>query len=124
HEIAVARRRKDTRSFLQRVCDGLRTGEGVILGLIVLVFVAVGLIAVPFSGEIMLFIAWAYKRKYVRLDHQLFNFPYRVPVQAKLRDGSTVGGEFGYGITFIGHDLETKQQVYANNPDLRAHMLV
>lgn len=94
------------------------------LGLIVLLFCAVGLIAIPFSGELMLLVAWAYKRKYVRLDHQVFNFPYRVPVQAGIRDGSTPGGKLGSGITFIGRDLETKEQVYANNSDLRTHMLV
>ncbi|CAM3658117.1 TraM recognition domain-containing protein [Bordetella flabilis] len=95
-----------------------------ILGLIVLVILAVGLIAIPLSGELLLLAAWAYKRKYVRLDHQLFNFPYRVPVLAKLRDGSTPGGQLGAGITYIGRDLETKEQVYANNSDLRTHMLV
>ena len=124
HEIATDRRRKDTRVFSRRVSDGLRTGEGVVLGIIFLAVLAIALIAVPFSGEIMLLLAWAYKRKYVNLGHQLFNFPYRVPVQAQLRDGSVSGGKVGSGITFIGQDLETKQQIYANNSDLRTHMLV
>ncbi len=125
HEIAAARRRKDTRTFYRRVMiDGLRTGEGVVLGLIVLMIVAIMSVRVPFSGEAMLLIAWAYKRKYVRLDHQIFNFPYRLPVQAGLRDGSIPGAKRGTGITYIGRDLEAHQQVYANNSDLRTHMLV
>jgi len=124
HEIAATRRRKDTRTLSKRISDGLRTGEGIVLGLIALVIVAVALIAVPFSGEVMLLVAWAYKKKYVNLSHQIFNFPYRMPVQAGMRDGSTPGGKPGTGITLIGRDLETKEQVYANNSDLRTHLLV
>lgn len=123
-EIATGRGRKDTRVMSRRIADGLRTGEGVVLGLIVICIAALLLIKVPFSGELMLLVAWTYKRKYVRLDHQIFNFPYRMPVQAGLRDGSVSGGKTGSGITYIGRDLETKEQVYANNSDLRTHLLV
>lgn len=124
NEIKASRRRKDTRRFGERVSDGLKTSEGVVLGLICLVIGSLGLIMVPFSGELMLLVAWWYGRRYVRIDHQMFNFPYRTPIQAKIRDGSTPKGKIGEGITFIGRDLETRQQVYANNSDLRTHLLV
>lgn len=124
NEIKAYRRRKDTRRFGERVSDGLKTSEGVVLGLIFLVIGSLALIMVPFSGELMLLVAWWYGRKYVRIENQIFNFPYRTPVQAKIRDGSTPKGKLGEGITFIGRDLETRQQVYANNSDLRTHLLV
>ncbi|WP_323025691.1 TraM recognition domain-containing protein [Castellaniella sp.] len=124
HEISASRRRKDTRTVSRRISDGLRKGDGVVLGLIMLMIAAVILIRVPFSGELMLLVAWAYKRKYVHLGHQIFNFPYRLPVQAGLRDGSIPDAKPGTGITYIGRDLETHLQVYANNSDLRTHMLV
>lgn len=124
NEIKASRRRKDTRRFGEQVSDGLKTSEGVVLGLIFLVIGSLALIMVPFSGELMMLMAWWYGRRYVRIDHQMFNFPYRTPIQAKIRDGSTPKGKIGEGITFIGRDLETRQQVYANNSDLRTHLLV
>lgn len=124
NEIKASRRRKDTRRFGERVSDGLKTSEGVVLGLVFLVIFSIALIMVPFSGELMMVVAWWYGRRYVKIDHQLFNFPFRTPIQAKIRDGSTPKGKIGEGITFIGRDLETRQQVYANNSDLRTHLLV
>ena len=125
YEIRTSLRRKDTRSFGQKLVDFLESGDGVVLGLFVLPLMSLMLIRVPFSGECMLLVAWLYGRRFVRTDSRSFNFPYRVPLLAKVRDGSTRGGkDLGAGVTMIGNDLETKEQIYAGDSDLRTHMLV
>jgi len=125
HEIKASRRRKDTRLFGQKFFEFFDSGDGAVLGLIILPILALFLIKVPLSGEIMLFITWLYVKRFIRIDNRSFDFPYRIPLLAKVRDGSTRGGkEIGKGVTLIGNDLETKEQIYASDNDLRTHMLV
>lgn len=125
HEVKASRRRKDTRLFGQKFSDFFNSGDGVVLGLFMLPIISLVLVKVPLSGELMLLIAWMYGRSFVRTDKRSFDFPYRVPLLAKVRDGSTRGGkEIGKGVTMIGNDLETKEQIYAGDSDLRTHMLV
>jgi len=125
HEIKASRRRKDTRLFGQKFSDFFNSGNGVVIGLFMLPIISLLLVKVPLSGELMLLIAWVYGRRFVRTDKRSFDFPYRVPLLAKVRDGSTRSGkEIGKGVTMIGNDLETKEQIYAGDSDLRTHMLV
>jgi len=125
HEIKATRRRKDTRLFGQKFGDFFNSGDGVVLGLMLLPIITLMLIKVPLSGELMLLLAWMYNRKFVHTDNRSFDFPYRVPIQANVRDGSTPKGKsIGKGVTMIGNDLETKEQIYAGDSDLRTHMLV
>lgn len=127
HEIKPSRRRKDTRLFGQKFSDFFNSGDGAIAGLIILIFlgVIVTMFRIPFGGELVLFIAWIFRRSFVDMHRRSFDFPYRIPQLAKARDGSTPGGKsLGGGITLLGNDLETKEQIYAGNSDLRTHMLV
>lgn len=125
HEVKASRRRKDTRLFGQKFSDFFNSGDGVVLGVFVLPIIALLLIKMPLSGELMLLVAWLYGKKFVNTEKRSFDFPYRVPLLAKARDGSTRGGkEIGKGVTMIGNDLETKEQIYAGDSDLRTHMLV
>lgn len=125
HEVKASRRRKDTRLFGQKFSDFFNSGDGVVFGLFMLPIISLLLVKVPLSGELMLLIAWMYGRSFVRTDKRSFDFPYRVPLLAKVRDGSTRSGkEIGKGVTMIGNDLETKEQIYAGDSDLRTHMLV
>lgn len=125
HEVKASRRRKDTRLLGQRLRDYFESGNGVVAGIFALPVIGLVLIKVPMSGELLLLLAWIYYRKYVRTENRAFDFPYRVPVLAKVKDGSTKGGkEFGKGVTLIGNDLETKEQIYAGDSDLRTHALV
>lgn len=125
HEVKASRRRKDTRLFGQKFSDFFNSGDGVVLGLFMLPIISLVLVKVPLSGELMLLVAWMYRRSFVRTDKRSFDFPYRVPLLAQVRDGSTRGGkEIGKGVTMIGNDLETKEQIYAGDSDLRTHMLV
>ena len=125
HEVRASRRRKDTRLFGQKVSDFLSSPDGAIIFLIGLVFLAIGMVKVPFSGEFILLLLWVFWRSFGDMRRRSFDFPYRVPVEAKLRDGSTQKGKgLGVGITMLGNDLETKEQIYAGDSDLRTHQLV
>lgn len=133
-EISAQRRRKDTRRFGAKVKDLFNSGDGVVLGLFAMPIIAMLLIKVPLSGELMLLIAWMYRRKFVEVDGRGFDFPYRVPLHADVGDGSfprsknqktgKLDWKSGTGITYLAQDQETKEQVYSGDSDLRTHMLV
>jgi intracellular multiplication protein IcmO len=123
HEVAASRRRKDTRLLGRKISDFIHSGDGIILALLLLPIAALALIKIPLSGELLLFVVWIFGRT-TRADKRSFDFPYRVPFAAKVRDGSTKQGKgLGDGVTLIGTDLETKEQIYAGPTDLRAHLL-
>lgn len=125
HEVPSSRRRKDTRSTWKILTQALDQGDGVILTLILLPFVAFFMRNLPLSGELILLFMWVLNRTYIRTEGRSFDFPYRVPGLAKVRDGSTTGGKgIGKGVTYIGNDTETQEQIYAGDSDLRTHMLV
>ncbi|UDU80712.1 TraM recognition domain-containing protein [Pseudomonas sp. HN2-3] len=124
HEVSSSRRRKDTRLAGQRFSDFFQSAEGAVFGTFALPILALVLIKVPFSGELLLLLAWAFKRKFVAVDNRAFDFPYRVPKLADVNDGSYKGKKKGEGVTLFGNDLETKEQIYAGDSDLRTHQLV
>lgn len=99
HEINSSRRRKDTRLAGQRFSDFFQSADGAVFGTFALPVLALVLIKVPFSGELLLLLAWAFKRKFVDVDHRTFDFPYRVPKLANVNDGSYKGKKKGEGVT-------------------------
>lgn len=133
-EIGAQRRRKDTRLFGRKFKDLFESGEGAVLGLFVLPLVALVSIKVPFSGELALLTAWAYKRRFIDVKGRGFDFPFRAPLHSKVGDGSyarqknsktgALEWKPATGITYLAQDLETKEQVYSGDSDLRTHMLV
>ena len=133
-EISAQRRRKDTRPFGRKFKDLFNSGDGVVFGHFLLPIIALVLIKVPLSGELMLLIAWLYGRKFVRTEGRGFDFPYRVPLHGDAGDGSfprsknkqsgKLEWKKGTGITYLAQDQETKEQVYSGDSDLRTHMLV
>ncbi|AVD93681.1 type IV secretion protein DotL [Pseudomonas sp. SWI36] len=124
HEISSSRRRKDTRLAGQRFSDFFQSADGAVFGTFALPVLALISIKVPFSGELLLLLAWAFKRKFVDVDNRTFDFPYRVPKLADVNDGSYKGKKKGEGVTLFGNDLESKEQIYAGDSDLRTHQLV
>ncbi|ABS45767.1 MULTISPECIES: TraM recognition domain-containing protein [Yersinia pseudotuberculosis complex] len=124
-EVKTSRRRKDLRPMGQKLKDYFLSGEGVITGIIAIPVISLVLIRVPFSAELILLGIGIYRRKYLDFKKIAFDFPYRVPVQAKVLDGSTTGGKsLGKGVTLVGTDIEYKEQIYAGDSDLRTHALV
>lgn len=128
HEIKPSRRRKDTRLASQKISDFLHSPDGGTLFLFLIVaFAAVFAVVkpLPFAGEFTLILLLAFSRMYGNVRRRAHDFPYRIPKEATLLDGSTSKGKsLGTGITLLGNDLETREQIYASDPDLRAHMLV
>lgn len=133
-EINTTKRRKDVRRWGQKLKDTFESGTGVIMGLFAIPIIALLLSKVPLSGELMLGVAWLYKRRYVDLDGRGFDFPYRAPVQSGVGDGSfprqkneetkKLEWKKATGITYLAQDTETGEQVYSGDSDLRTHMLV
>ncbi|EKN4699732.1 TraM recognition domain-containing protein [Yersinia ruckeri] len=124
-EVKTSRRRKDLRPMGQKLKDYFLSGEGVVTGIIAIPVISLVLIRVPFSAELILLGIGIYRRKYLDFKKIAFDFPYRVPVQAKVLDGSTTGGKsLGKGVTLVGTDIEYKEQIYAGDSDLRTHALV
>ena len=128
HEVRASRRRKDTRLAGQKFSDFLSSPDGSVIFLIVIVALAVAfsiIKPIPFAGEFALLILWIFWRSYGDVKRRAYDFPYRMPVESKLRDGSTPKGKgLGNGITMLGNDLETREQIYAGDSDLRTHQLV
>lgn len=133
-EINTQRRRRDTRRFGKKFTDLFDSADGVVLGLFILPFLALLTIKVPLSGEFVILIVWLYGKRFVNIADKGFDFPYRAPLHAHVGDGSyprqknskTGKREWkpGTGIAYLGQDLETKEQVYSGDSDLRTHMLV
>ena len=128
HEVKASRRRKDTRLAGQKFSDFLSSPDGSVIFLIVIVGMAVAFSIVkpvPFAGELALLILWVFWRSYGDVGRRAFDFPDRMPIESGLRDGSTPKGKgMGTGITMLGNDLETGEQIYAGDSDLRTHQLV
>lgn len=125
HEVSTSRRRKDPRLAGQRISEFFNSPDGAVFAIFALPVIALVMIKVPLSGELLLLLAWAFYRKFVVTDNKAYDFPYRVPKLADVRDGSTrKGEEKGSGVTLFGNDLETKEQIYAGDSDLRTHQLV
>lgn len=128
HEVKASRRRKDTRLFGTKLSEFLSSPDGSVIFLIVIVSLAVTFTIVkpiPFAGELSLLILWIFWRYYGDINRRSFDFPYRLPVEAKLRDGSTPKSkDLGSGITLLGNDLESREQIYASDSDQRTHQLV
>jgi len=126
-EIRASKRRKDTRRGSEKLKEFLHSGEGAIVGAVAIALLALTLtlVRLPWGGELMLLIAWIYRRSSViALEKRAFDFPYRVPESANLFDGSMTGNSKGKGVTLLGNDSESKEQIYAGDSDLRTHMLV
>lgn len=126
HEVKASRRRKDTRTFGQKWTAHFNSADGVVISIIMLPIMGFATVffGLPFGGEIVILLAWLFHRYYIRTDGRHFEFPYRVPIAAKVSDDSMVRGKFGDGICYLGNDDETKEQIYAGNSDLRTHLLV
>ena len=125
YEISERSRRRDTRYLGEKVSAFLKTPFGTVAGALCCIFVAAIGIMMPFSGEVLLLTSWALGVFYFRVEKRAFDMPFRVPVHAQLRDGSSrLGKDLGKGICYLGNDIETREQIYVSNSDLRTHQIV
>lgn len=133
-EVDVKQLRPDTRRLAVRARAYFRTTDGVIAAMFAVPLLALVLVKVPFSAELILAAMWLFYRSYVDPGHTdpdrkggrkiKYNFPFRVPAMAKRFDGSMSGHRLGEGITYLGKEISSKLEVWTGNTDLRAHQLV
>lgn len=123
-EIASQRLYENTKRPLARLRAWWRTPSGAEYSLYILLAVAVLTIWVPFSFELTLLLLLWFQRAYLRFDRQAWDFPFRVPKTAKLKDGSDQYGKEGAGIFFIGNDQNTGMQTWVTDSDARTHWFI
>lgn len=131
--------RRDVRRLDQRIQEALlseKGGEHIMFGMVVLSGVTYIL---PVGGEITLSTALLMRYAYMRVRQRLYNFPWRVPIHAKLFDASKnleqLNQEhkgnvrkynpeklYGEGVTYFGVCRETGLPVYSTNSDDRTHL--
>ncbi|MCL2875779.1 MAG: TraM recognition domain-containing protein [Betaproteobacteria bacterium] len=124
-EIKAVDRRRDTRWFGRRISDFLASSDSIVVILLSLPLIAfLAAPFVPLVGELAFVMGMLYIRLYVHNKNRLYDFPWRVPKLANAFDGSKPGKKKGAGITYLGYDATTREPIWADNTDMRAHMLV
>ncbi len=130
--------RFDTRTLTRKASDFFEQTDGVVAAAFAFPLIALLLIKVPLSGELLGFLLWAFYQVYVKQSvdkaflkeekvaapTKRYDFPYRVPFLAKLLDGSYSDKKLGDGIAFLGKEISSKLEIWTGNSDLRTHMLV
>ena len=124
-EISARSRVRETRFAGQKLGAFLKTPFGTVVGLVACLVLMLILLQIPFSGELGLGVLAILGAVHFRTDNRAFDMPFRVPAHANLRDGSSRDGKSpGNGITYLGNDSETGEQIYVSNSDLRTHQIV
>lgn len=136
-----AETRRDVRRFTTKFHEELMSEDGAMyLLMIVVCLCGVGFF-IPMGNEVTLMITWALSSVYMYPKQRLYNFPWRVPIHAKLMDGSqnlelandiAKGNAkkkqpellYGQGVTYFGRCRLSQLPVYATNSDMRTHLLV
>lgn len=126
--------RPETRPLIVRARQFFLTTDGAIAVMMGLPLLALALVKVPMSGEIIFLTMVLFYSMYVNPGHtdpkkksgrrMRYDFPYRIPFFAKLFDGSVPGHELGKGITFLGKEDSSKLEIWTGDSDLRTHQLV
>lgn len=124
-ELGAAAYRPDVRTLSQRANDFFNSTDGVVAAAMTVPLLAVLLIKLPFSGELLFLGLWAFNKLYVAYGKEKkFDFPFRIPEHAKLLDGSMARRSLGKGITYLGKEISTNLEAWSGDSDLRTHMLV
>lgn len=130
--------RRDVRRLTTQIHVELMSADGpMYIGLFFLLLIGfVIIMGVPLGGEILLIFTLLFRKAYFKIEQRIFDMPWRVPVHAKLIDGSNdiIGRKinlkleaekaYGQGVTYWGYDRIKRQAVYSTNSDDRAHATV
>lgn len=126
--VSTANRREDVRRFGQKLDDWTATESGTLMTFGVLTVLALLVSWAPFLPE-MIFVAalWIFLRNY-RFTKRLWKMPFRVPaylgkiMRGTVRDSTT--GKEGKGNLYLGKDLESEEEFWANTSDVNKHALM
>lgn len=123
-EINNSSLKKDTRNFFEKYRSLKQSPDGLMLISFAVPLVLTVLSFIPFSAEIILAGFFFFSLKNYDFKRFHYDFPYRVPRNAKVLDGSKKGEKLGEGIAFLGTDIESGLPIYEDNSDSRTHHLV
>lgn len=123
-EINNSSLKKDTRNFFEKYRSLKQSPDGLMLLCFAVPLALTTLSFIPFSAEIISVGFYFFARKNYDFKRFHFDFPYRVPRNAKVLDGSKKGEKLGDGIALLGTDLESGLPIYEDNSDSRTHHLV
>lgn len=130
YEIAPNNRRDDVRTLPRRLSDALDTPSGVLWYFmsIVAATLTIGLF-LPLAGEVAFLAALVTYLLKFQYGNRNWQISFRVPAYLKpltrrtFKDAST-SGRRGEGLIYLGHDLESDEEVWATANDVRTHRLV
>lgn len=132
--------RRDVRRLDTKINEILISSDGGFYLLATVLTLSFIFFLLPFGGEITLAITLILSSCYMHPEKRIFNFPWRVPIHAKLIDGSKnlerlnelnkgnvikhkPSAMYGEGVTLHGVCRETKLPVYSTNSDDRTHQI-
>lgn len=125
NEISASAVRPDTRRLGRRASNWFETTDGVIGMMMIFSIVALFMLPLPMTGELIVLSMWLFHTLYVKINpKKVYDFPYRVPTSAKLLDGSSTNISLGKGITFLGREISSKLEIWTGASDLTTHLLV
>jgi intracellular multiplication protein IcmO len=114
---------RDTRTLWQRFVDFFGNPTSVV---ILLISFAVGGYFVPAASDLLLVLGiCSFLAAYFRKT----SLPFRMPLSSHMPDFSdpapgTTKPRTARGISFFGNDIETNEELWFNNEDLRTHILI
>lgn len=131
--------RRDIRRLDTLIHAELLSPDGGMYLVIIVITVIFCTFIFPFGGEITLAIALFLNKVYMHPEKRIYDFPWRVPVHARLFDGSknrallnnihkgdvrkiAPDQFYGEGVTYFGLCRTTGLQIYSTNSDDRTHL--
>lgn len=121
-EVSALRMREDLRPWSAILRDWWLTPDGQIYTVIGLFVALIAFCWVPLAAEMLLLAMGGFCWLQMRYRKRSWDFPFRVPMAAKLIDGSTK--KMGAGLFHLGSESSTKMPVSASDNDARTHALI
>ncbi|HGF9506507.1 TPA: TraM recognition domain-containing protein [Acinetobacter baumannii] len=139
HNFRPYETRRDVKTLSDRLNQTLHTPDGSMYLAFGITTAAIASYSMPFSGELMLATSYLLCKNYMHPELRVHNFPWRVPIHAKLFDGShnieilnklnkgnvikhKPKALYGEGVTYYGVDRLSGLPVYSTNSDDRTHL--
>lgn len=128
HRVNVPGRRDDVRSFADKLAEWTSTGGGTINVFGLLTGLSMLLVWAPFLPELVFLLALTLFLRRYRFKGRRWNLPLRVPAylgswkREPVHDATT--SEPGRGNLYLGKDLETDEEVWAEMGDVNKHVLI
>lgn len=114
--------REDMRSLPQKLRDSWMTPSGQQTTLMLMLGAGFLLLWAPLGAEFIALMVFAFVRIKLQYHKQGWDFPFRVPISAKLKDAS-MNDKMGAGLEYLGSEVSNGMPVFASDNDARTHGL-